>query len=107
MANFLLLYTGGKVPEKAADRERMLHDWTAWYNKLGTAVVDRGDPFTPKAKAIFGQNKTQEGPVDCMASGYSIIRANSLEAAVTLVRDCPVLKDGAKVDIYETSHMAE
>jgi hypothetical protein len=36
------------------------------------------------------------------ASGYSIIKAGSLDAAAALAKSCPVLKGGAKISVVET-----
>jgi hypothetical protein len=37
-----------------------------------------------------------------MASGYSIIAADSLDEAVAMARGCPVLQGGAKIVVLET-----
>jgi hypothetical protein len=65
-------------------------------------VVDEGDPFTPKAKSIANDGKVSDGAVGTMASGYSMIQADSLDAAVALAKGCPVLEGGAKITVYET-----
>jgi hypothetical protein len=52
MANFVLLYTGGGMPESEAEQAAVMQAWNVWYGKLGSAVVDGGDPFTPVAKSI-------------------------------------------------------
>jgi hypothetical protein len=36
------------------------------------------------------------------ASGYSIIQADSLDAAVVLAKGCPVTAGGASITEYET-----
>ena len=35
-------------------------------------------------------------------SGYSIISADSLDAAIALVKGCPVLSSGATIEVRET-----
>jgi hypothetical protein len=35
-------------------------------------------------------------------TGFSVISADSLDAAAALVAKCPVLQSGGKVDVYET-----
>jgi hypothetical protein len=102
MANFVLLYSGGKMPESKAEQEATVQAWTAWYTKLGNAVVDGGNPFTPMAKHIGGNGAVSDGPVGTMASGYSIIKADSLAQAVEMAKGCPVLKGGAQISVYET-----
>lgn len=105
MANYLLLYSGGTMPEDEAEMKKGLQEWTDWYNRLGKAVVDEGKPFTPQARSITSNGKISEGPVDCMASGYTIIQADSLEAAVMLARGCPILKSEGNISVYETFDM--
>jgi hypothetical protein len=102
MANYLLLYHGGKMPESEAEQKAVIDDWTAWYNKLGGAVVDPGNPFTPMAKNISSNGKITDGPAGSMASGYTVIKADSLDAAAALAKSCPVLKGGAQISLFET-----
>jgi hypothetical protein len=102
MANYLLLYHGGKMPESEAEQKAVIDDWTDWYTKLGGAVVDPGNPFTPMAKNISSNGKITDGPAGSMASGYTVIKADSLDAAAALAKSCPVLKGGAQISVFET-----
>jgi len=102
MANFLLLYTGGSMPESPAEQEAVMQAWGAWFGKIGSNLVDGGNPFTPQAKSISSNGTVSDGPVGELASGYSIIKADSLDAAVAIARECPVTQGGAKITVYET-----
>jgi hypothetical protein len=102
MANYLLLYHGGKMPESEAEQKAVMDDWTAWYTRLGGSVVDPGNPFTPMAKSVASDGKVSDGPAGLMASGYTVIKADSLDAAASMAKVCPVLKSGAKISIFET-----
>lgn len=102
MANYLLLYHGGKMPESEAEQKAVLEDWTAWYTKLGGAMVDPGNPFTPMAKSIASDGNVSDGPAGSMASGYTVIKADSLDAAAGMAKSCPVLKSGAQISVFET-----
>jgi hypothetical protein len=102
MANFVLLYSGGSMPESKAEQAAIMQAWGAWYGGLGSAVVDGGNPFTPKAKRIARDGTVSDGPVGTMASGYSILKADSLGAAVEMAKGCPVLQGGAQISVYET-----
>ncbi len=102
MANFVLLYSGGKMPEDEAEQKAVVQEWEAWYGKIGGALVDGGNPFTPMAKTIAADGKVSDGPVGSIASGYSVIKATSLDQAVEMAKGCPVLRGGAKISIYET-----
>ena len=106
MTKYVLLYTGGGMPETEAEQAAVLAAWGAWYDSLGDGVVDFGNPFTPLAKQIASNGTVTDGPVGAMASGYSIIQANSLDDAVTMARGCPILKAGGQISVYETLEMA-
>ena len=79
-----------------------MKDWESWFARIGGALVDDGDPFLPMAKSIAADGTVSDGPAGSMASGYSILKADSLDAAVSMAKDCPVLKGGAKISVYET-----
>jgi hypothetical protein len=102
MSKYMLVYTGGSMPQGEAEQKRVLKDWDRWYKRVGKSVVDQGNPFTPMAKNISSDGRISDGSSDCKASGYSLIQANSLDDAVAIAKDCPVLKDGAKITVYET-----
>jgi hypothetical protein len=104
MANFVLLYTGGGMPEDEAEQAAILQAWGAWYDKLGSAVADPGNPFTPLAKSIASDGSVSDGPgpLGMMSSGYSIITADSLDEAIVMAKGCPMLEGGGQISVFET-----
>ncbi|MBK9709928.1 MAG: hypothetical protein IPO81_01120 [Kouleothrix sp.] len=102
MANFVLLYSGGSMPASEAEQAAVLQAWGDWYTRLGAAVVDGGNPFTPMVKSIASDGSVSDRPVGTMATGYSIISADSLDAAVEAAKGCPVLQGGGQISVYET-----
>jgi hypothetical protein len=84
------------------ERQSVTADWMVWLNKWSNNVVDQGNPFTPMAKNISSDGRINEGPIRSMASGYSVIKANSMDEAIRIAQSCPVLKGGANIAIYET-----
>lgn len=99
MANFLLLYHGGAMPETPEEGARVMTAWTDWFQTLGDALVDGGNPAS-QSRTIAANGSVSEtagGP-----SGYSILKADSIDAAVTLAKGCPVLLGGASVEVVET-----
>ena len=102
MANYLLLYSGGSMPKTPAEQAAVMQAWEAWFGRLGNALGDGGNPTTGQSKTIAGDGTVSDGSVGTTASGYSIIKANSLDEAVELAKGCPVLGGGAKISVLET-----
>ncbi len=101
MANFVLLYSGGSMAESEVEQAAVMDAWGAWMGGLGSALVDGGNPFTPTAKSVTSNGKVSDGPVGTLATGYSIIKAESLTAAAEKAKGCPVLSSGGQISVYE------
>ena len=101
MAKYLLLYHGGSQPETEEAGKQVMADWVAWFGSLGAAVVDGGNP-TAASKTITPGGAVSDGAGASPATGYSILSADSLDAAVALAKGCPHLKAGGTVGVYET-----
>lgn len=98
MANYLFAYTGGSMAETEAEREAAMAKWGQWFQALGPAIVNPGNPFGPSASVgSTGAN----GAAASGLSGFSIVAADSLIAASELAKGCPVIEAGGKVDVYE------
>jgi hypothetical protein len=101
MSDYVLLYSGGKMPESDEETAAVMQAWTDWMGELGDSLKDGGNPFTPAAKTISADGSVTGGPVGTMATGYSIIKADSLDDAVSMAKGCPVLLGDAKITVYE------
>jgi hypothetical protein len=101
MNTFVLLYNGGTAPSSPEEGAKSMKVWQAWFEKLGKTIVDAGKPF--------GQGKvvTSSGVRDGAhaANGYTIVQAESLTAAATIARGCPIIADGGEVQVFETMAM--
>jgi hypothetical protein len=100
MAQYLLLYEGGSMPETEAERAAVMKAWDDWFHQLGDAVADPGNPFTPASNRVGPDGSVSAGAGG--GSGYSILEADSLAAATDLAKGCPVLTGGASIGVYET-----
>lgn len=102
MAKYLLLYSGGSMPETEEETARVMKAWEVWYTGLGAAVVDPGNPISPMAKSVASNGKISDGPAGSMASGYTILEASSLDEAAKMAQGCPVLQGGEQISVFET-----
>jgi hypothetical protein len=100
MTNYVLLYKGGGVPATEEEQQQVMAAWGAWYERLGQAVVDGGNPFGP-SKSV-GPDGTAADTAPSGMTGYSIVQADTLDAATELARSCPIIDGGGTVEVYET-----
>src|SRR3954453_18833153 len=103
MKNYVYIYYNNGIREGVSP-EDFKAEWGAWFGGLGDKLVDAGNPFNAGGKAVekTGVSTIENWP----ATGYSIVKANSLDEAVAMAKNCPVLEepDGA-VRVYETMPM--
>src|SRR2546422_5375942 len=90
MTDYVLLYSGGSMPETEEEQKTVMAAWNAWMGKLGSSLKDGGNPFTPASKSISPDGSVSDGGGG--ASGYSIISADSWDAAIEMAKGCPVLR---------------
>ncbi len=106
MAKFMLIYTGGMGMEAdPEDQQRIMAEWGTWYDKMGASIADGGAPFA-HSKHLKG-NGIEDGPLgDMPATGYTVIEADSLDAAAASCEDHPHLNHGGQVQVYACIDMA-
>ena len=105
MANYVLIFTGGGMPESEEKQAAVMAAWGAWYAELGEALVNPGNPFAPAAKNIASDGTVSDGPIGTMASGYTVLEADSMESAVSMSKKCPMLQGNGQITVYETFAM--
>ena len=104
MSKFVFIYKGGKSGETKEEQDKIMAAWGKWFEELGEALSDGGNPFGPaKAVTSAGAAEVSGQP----ATGYSIVNANDHSAAVELAKGCPILADSADsaVEVYEAFPM--
>lgn len=107
MSKYLLLYRGPATPmdqftpEQSAETAQA---WGAWIGRVGTRMVDAGAPFGERA-AVGDDGST---PAASDQNGYSIVEADDVDAASTLLEGHPFLSEGKgrfSVEIFELTPM--
>ena len=101
MATYVLVYKGGGgMAPTEEQRQAIMARWGEWFGALGDSLVDGGNPFGP-SRAIASDGSITEGTASAL-TGYSILKAESLDEASEKAKGCPVLADGGSVEVYET-----
>jgi hypothetical protein len=83
-----------RVPEDFTGSPEAFAAWTAWFEKLGPNLEDRGNPAF--ARAAVGNCGT-----GTVLGGYTLITADSLETAVALAEAHPLVTRGGGVEVGE------
>jgi hypothetical protein len=98
MTKFLFVYHGGGVPQSKQEQARLMDLWGKWFSGLGTAVVDGGNPVGKSATVMSDKSVVAHGGAN-PASGYSIVQADTLEAALAMAKGCPILANSGSVEV--------
>jgi hypothetical protein len=101
MANFVLVYKGGGMPQTDAEREQVMAAWGQWFGTIGQGLVDGGNPFANSA-SVAPDGSVKDGAASAL-TGYSILKADNLSAATTMAKGCPILSSGGSIEVYETA----
>jgi hypothetical protein len=85
------------TPEQSDEQMRA---WGEWMSRTGAALVDGGAPFG--ARTAVSDSGAEGSPSD--QNGYTIVQADSLDAAKALTKDHPFLAEGKgrfSIEIFE------
>jgi hypothetical protein len=106
MAKFLFIYRGaGEGLAKMAPEERQQHmqRWEKWIAEGMQKgwMLDPGDGLTPESRVVTGKVITDGPFVESkeIVGGFTIVQADSIDAAAKLAKGCPGLLVGATVEV--------
>lgn len=104
MSDFVLLYTGGGMPESEEEGAKVMQAWDDWYGKISGSLKDGGNPFGA-SKTVSAGGSVKDGANGTAFTGFTIVTAPSLDAATDLAKGSPVLDIGGTVAVYEVVEM--
>jgi len=102
MPDYIVAYHGGKKPETPEEGARHMAKWKAWVDGLGDAMVNPGTPLG-KSRIVSSEGVSDDGGPDAL-SGFSILKADSMDAALEIAKDCPFLEFGT-IEVAEVMEM--
>ena len=105
MPKYILAYHGGTgMPEDPAEVEQIMAAWGAWFAAMDDAVVDGGNPVSV-TRTVGSDGSVTDGGGANPLTGYSLITAADLDAAVAHASGCPGLAAGGSVEVAEAIDM--
>ncbi len=106
MPQFIFTYHGGKKPETPEEGQECMQSWKDWAAGLGKALVNPGTPVgvTTVLNADGVSGAASPHPI----MGFSILEAESMDAALELLKDCPHIHlIGGTLEVSEMMEMPE
>ena len=104
MPKFLFAYHGGTTPTSEDEIQETMSAWMAWFEGIGEATVDPGNPVM-QSYTVSGSGVADNGGSNPV-SGYTIVNADNMEAACEIAKGCPMVTDGSgSVEVAEIHEM--
>ena len=101
MAKYLLVYHGGGAMADTPEAQAAaMESWMTWFGGLGAAVADGGNPVG-RAVTVNAGGSVEGGGTN-PATGYSVLSADSMDAALVMAKGCPIIASGGSVEVCET-----
>ena len=107
MAKFLFVYRGGSDAYAKMTPDEMQQSMKKWETWLGEGfqkgwLLDAGDALTEEGRVVNAKKVVTDGPfVESkeIVGGFSIVQANTVDAAAELAKGCPGLLTGGTVEV--------
>ncbi len=101
MPDFILAYRGGRQPDTPEEGQAQMARWKKWLSDLGDAAVNPGTPLG-KSQFVTANGIAPDGPEPL--TGYSIVTADDMNAALEIAKACPFAEIGT-LEVAEIKSM--
>lgn len=95
MPEFIIVYHGAGQPATPEEGRAAKARWMKWMQDLGENIVNFGTPFKG-VTMVDAAGNTRAGAL----SGYSVVKAADMDAALEIAKACPHLEMG-EVEVAE------
>ena len=105
MPDYIIVCRGGSQPATPEEGQAHKARWIGWIRTLGEAIVN---PDTPLGKSVIlaPGGATLQPAAGIALTGYSVVRAGDLDAALKIAADYPFLDmDGATLEVAQIVKM--
>lgn len=100
MNNYMFAFHGGNQPQSPEEGQAIMAKWEAWMQKLGDAIVNSGSALGQSSTITASGDVVNNGGANPL-SGFTIIQANNMAAAVKMTNNCPILDSQGTIEIAE------
>jgi hypothetical protein len=103
MAQYIMTYLGGDQPSSPEEGRQHFAKYKEWLVSLGDSAVSPANPFKD-TRTVNSDGTVTTGSTTSM-SGYTVIEADSMEAALEIAKACPFLDIGGSLEVSEIMQM--
>ena len=103
MPQYVLVYLGGDQPSSPEEGKQQMAKYRAWLSSLGESAISPANPLR-NTSTVNPDGTVTAGSTTSM-SGYTIIEADSMDAALSIAKDCPFLDIGGSLEVSELIEM--
>lgn len=105
MPQYIFIYLGGEHPNDPVEGKKHFEKYQAWLSTLGDAVVSPAIPFKD-THTVHADGKIEQGTTTLM-SGMSILKLESMQAALEAANSCPFLEINGTLEVSEMIEMSK
>ena len=103
MNNYIIFYLGGNMPTNQEEGAKHFEKYKQWLVSLGDSIESAANPLKD-THTINPDGTITDGTTTAM-SGFTIIKADSLETALEMSKTCPFLEIGGSLEVSELMQM--
>jgi len=103
MPQYMISYLGGDRPSSPEEGEQHMSKYRAWLASLGDSAVSPANPLK-NTSTVNPDGTVSTGGTTSM-SGFTIVEAESMEAALLIAKACPFLDVGGSLEVSELMQM--
>ena len=103
MPQYVIVYLGGNQPSSPEEGKQHFSKYMEWLSSLGDSAISPANPL--KNTSTVNSDGTITTGGSTKMSGYTIIKADSMEVALSIAKACPFLDIGGSLEVSELVEM--
>ena len=105
MPQYIFIYLGGDYPNNPEEGKQHFEKYHGWTSALCDAVVSPAIPFKD-THTVHPDGRAEQGTTTLM-SGMSILKFESMEAALETAKSCPFREINGTLEVSEMIEMSK
>lgn len=98
MPTYLLAYHGSSIPKTEAENAELMTAWLDWMDSLGESLEASNNPIIA-SRTIHPDGSVSDDAGANPVVGLSFIRADDIDGAIQMAKDCPHLDAGGSIEV--------